>query len=676
MDPSFGNAAYTRFFDPSGFKQPASPCIQHSQLFQLLQLFGRHLRAMAEARQQGFLPISEIARALAQPGFVAYYQPDWSEDERFALLNELRQLSGQQVLYIDMDLQIFEDLKDECRCMLLPILLKPHFALLRKLATIDSLQAMIDLFDEPDALMIKQLCSEEELDNTDILHKYYERLDNFRMAEKLGLVKDWKHIYDTKDSALAADIWQLWLDSLQTARIKDNTATPRPIYDYSSLFDTRNLSFDEVIVLNSIEGQLPQNPEPVWLFNERQLERMKLKHYDLIRKWERYYFLRLLLSSSTVYLYAYRDGEKDLEPGSYFTELSHFLAEESNWSQVRRHTTSIQVKDEILGMAQRELAKEHDKAKWLSEAGIKNPASDIESFLRLPCEGEKDFGGQFRSSYYGLNRLISNPFAWYIQYKAGLKECELLPEETVSPMLFGNIMHSFLGKALHSIKGEQSDINALEPAFARQELTQKLEGILQSKEYLYKIPKNYNLDFLNEVMLQLLVSSVRAFYDKWLKPRLEGKSFRIIPEEVESQRDQEGYKTLLSFGKGDRYVLKVKGRADLQVNTPETDYIIDFKTGGADTEQLLFYEFYYHRHDEAYDRELKSLFWMVKEDKSEIEGVKKQDVYNDWISYIAVTLMSCLEAGYRIGITAADRKYMETITRADLYRHQNREAQQ
>lgn len=668
VDPSFGSAAYTRFFDPSGFKQPASPTIQHSQLFQLLQLFGRHLRAMAEARQKGFILISEIARALAQPGFVAYYQPDWGEGERSILLNDLRQLANRQVLYIDMDLQVFEDLKKECRCLLLPTLLQPHFALLRKLATIDSLQAMIDLFDEPGALMIRQLCSEEELDYTDILHKYYERLDNFRMAEKLGLVKDWRHIYDTKDSALAADIWQLWLDSLQTARIKDNTATPRPIYDFSSLFDTRNLSFDEVIVLNSIEGQLPQNPEPVWLFNEKQLERMKLKHYDLIRKWERYYFLRLLLSSTTVYLYAYRDGEKDLEPGSYFTELSHFLAKEDNWSQVVRHSTPIQVKDEILGKAQRELAKEHDKVKWLAEAGIKDPASDIESFLRLPCDEGKDFDGELKTSFYGLNRLTANPFAWYIQYKAGLDECNLLPEETVNPMLFGNIMHSYFGKVLRPIQGEHKDVKALESAFAKQTLTQELEGILQSKEYLYKIPKNYNLHFLSDVMLQLLVSSVRAFYDNWLKPKLEGKNFRIIPEK-DYQQDKSEYKTLLSFGKGDRYALKVKGRADLLVNTSETDYIIDFKTGSqADVNQLFFYEFFLYRHDEVYLRRLESLFWMLKEDKSKNEGVKKEEVYNGWKSDIDTILTGCLAQGYGIGNTTTDRKHMAAITRADLYR--------
>ncbi len=673
VDPSFGSAAYTRFFDPSGFKQPASPTIQHSQLFQLLQLFGRHLRAMAEARQKGFILISEIARALAQPGFVAYYQPDWGEGERSILLNDLRQLANRQVLYIDMDLQVFEDLKKECRCLLLPTLLQPHFALLRKLATIDSLQAMIDLFDEPGALMIRQLCSEEELDYTDILHKYYERLDNFRMAEKLGLVKDWRHIYDTKDSALAADIWQLWLDSLQTARIKDNTATPRPIYDYNSLFDTRNLSFDEVIVLNSIEGQLPQNPEPVWLFNERQLERMKLKHYDLIRKWERYYFLRLLLSSSTVYLYAYRDGEKDLEPGSYFTELSHFLAKEDNWRQVRRHTTLIQVEDKALGEAQRQLAKQRDMAGWLIESGIQDPKINLTEFLTLPCEEKGDFGGEYKTSFYGLNRLLSNPFAWYIQYKAGLDERNLLPEETVSRMLFGSIMHSFLNDILLNIEGEGQDIEALEPFFDTHKLTQALKNTLQKPQYRYTIPQNYNQDFLYDVILDNLVRSVRAFYDKWLQPNLKGKRFRIIPEE-DYQKDKSEYKTLLSFGESKRHTLQIRGRADLQVNTSEKDYIIDFKTGGADENQLLFYEFFYHRHDAQYQRQLDSLFWMVKDETFEKSG-DKSDKLEAWKDRIETVLEECLAQGYGIGSTAPDRKLLAAITRADKYRKQIKEEQ-
>ena len=44
---------------------------------------------------------------------------------------------------------------------------------------------------------------------------------------------------------------------------------------------------------------------------------------------------------------------------------------------------------------------------------------------------------------------------------------------------------------------------------------------------------------------------------------------------------------------GKEYSIWISGKADLRVECPELNYIVDFKTGKGDDEQLIFYECLY-----------------------------------------------------------------------------------
>ena len=667
IDPDFAHQAYSRHFNPAAFRFNQAVPMPNTRLYQVLCVFGRHLKALAESDDARFLPLAEIAMAIAVPGFLSYYRADWDERDREKLLDELRLLSSKAVLYIDLELRLFASDRDKDRYSLLYELLRDHFTLLGKLVRIDSLSALCGCFDEAGMLQLARLCAPEELSGTDILDQFWESLANFRGVEELGLVKDWGIIFSAAPAPLASGIWKLWLDHLGGASFGRFTYPASPAYETSNLMDSRNLSWDELIVFNCVEGSLPANPEPVWLLNETQRKKLGLKHYDLVRQWERYYFLRLLLSSSKAELYYYSDPDRDLEPGSYVTELLQWLAQ-SKQSPIRWQHDHLSLPAGLLSQAQSLVRQDLSLVPYLTSTGLTGyDKAQLDSFFRLPCQPDSDLDSGISSTYYDLKQLGSNPFAWYVNCHRKLRPVNLLPQETITPMLFGSIMHSFLSRVLQPLGGDHSDIRRLKAAFTDlARLESDLQDLLSSDEYQYKLPRNYNREFLFGVISECLVSSVRDFYSGWLEPVLKAQSFRLIPEAAYSTREERIDKILLSFGERDRYRLGIHGKADLRVCLPDRDYIVDFKTGQADAEQLIFYEYFYYRLDPEYKNQLNSLFWMVLDARRDSENItdKKREA---WIAKLRAVLEDCLNYGYGIGSKASDREHLKAITRADLW---------
>jgi len=674
IDSGFASHPYSRYFDPSAYRYSHALSMQDTRLFQMLHSYGRQLKALAASKNQRFLLLSEIARAIAVPGFVSYYLPGWTESERARLLDQLRLLSGSSVLYIDLDLNLFADDKSRERYDLLYELLAGHFATLEQLLKIDSLEALISCFDTPKGLDLKRLCASEDEAGAQVLDSFYERLANFMGAESLGFVTDWHHIFRNSGPELAAGIWKLWLDNLGGAMIGKYSSPPDPLYETGNLLDSRNIRYDEVIVLNCVEGVLPANPEPVWLLNEVQCKKLGIKHYELVRQWERYYFLRLILGSERVELYTYKDQDRDLEPGSYLGELRQQL-KDGGWPGISLADYLAKLPASLLSQAEYFLGSKAGLREELDASGICG-IDALEAFFTLPCDPQTDFPDGIESAYYDLSLLASNPFAWYVQIHRGIRERNLLPKETITPMLFGSIMHSFLSKVLHQLDHEQSGTQGLKRVFSdKTGLKKILEEMLGSPQYDHKLPQNYNRDFLFGVISDCLVDSVSDFYSEWLEPKLRGQDFCLIPEEEYMTDAERYYKTLLSFGDNQQYVLKIRGKADLRISTSNTDYIVDFKTGQADMGQLIFYEYLYYLLDPIYPggsetdpppRTLTSLFWMILDARRDGENIT-ENKRKAWLDKLSVMLEDCLASGYGLGSRTADRERLKQITRADLW---------
>jgi hypothetical protein len=219
---------------------------------------------------------------------------------------------------------------------------------------------------------------------------------------------------------------------------------------------------------------------------------------------------------------------------------------------------------------------------------------------------------------------------------------------------------------------EDADLPRLERAFSDAKgLAATLNRILNDPDqlYLYKIPQNYNHEFLVSIISDNLVESIRVFYYEFLKPRLQGVSFKLIPEEkFMTKEEKEGRKLVCVNHAGKEYSIWISGKADLRVECPELNYIVDFKTGKGDDEQLIFYECLYYLLDKAWSaKELQSLFWQVFDQKTggrKITDKRRQE----WRGEQEENLKQILEQGFTLGKKAGDRVKLASVTRADLFR--------
>lgn len=677
VDARFAQAPYREWFDPARFQIGSSVSLVNSGLYWFLQTLHKHLEALGVTLEGRFLPLRMVLDACSNEVFLRYYQPAWQVEERQALRSELRFLLDRDILYVDTRLDLLSRFPRHGDFPFLRSLLQQHFALLGHLAEVRGPQGLVDLIDAEGGLRIQAICGADELAYSNILEQFYERLANFASLESLGAVASWQGLFGREGVELAASVLRLFLESLASARLRfARTGSAEPAWEISNLLDLRNLSYGRVVFFHAIEGEIPSNPSPAWLFNEAQRARLGLKSYSELRERERYYFFRLILNSRETVIYTYRNQEKDIEPGSFVTELQHEASRRGlkedvffNNQAAPLNSTYFKGRNVAYGKMLPTLPGLLDSTFcWVEKV-------DQDSFFALPPDPGRDFGADraVKASFSSLSWLTRNSFVWYLEYLRRLRETELRPQETVTRKLFGTIMHDFLARVLRKLEAEQQDLAGLERIFdAGEELSATLQSLLTDplSLYLYKLPQNYNQRFLQGIISDSVVGSIQKFYANFLRPMLAGDSFRLIPEEEYADSSALARELVTLEQSGQIYRLLLNGRADLRIETPGRDFIVDFKTGSFDDDQLIFYEWLYYLLDPDYDgKPLSSLFWLIFDQRRDGKS-PTPEARDKLLGKVSAAFTACLETGFTLGRSAADRAELAQITRADLYRVQ------
>lgn len=674
VDGKFEQEHYKTLFNPEHYELSQSQSMVSTSVYRLLHTFQKHLSAQNSTLEQSFLPLRLILDACSQNEFIHYYQPEWTGIEKTALLAEIKLLLDQDILYVDTDTNVLSYFAKKSKFPQLSQILAAHFALLAKLSRISSPRELVDFIDSAGGLSIRQLCSENELLYSNILDQFYERLANYASLDRMEIVSSWNGLFASEGIALAAGVLQLFLESLASARIRYNTPKPvQPSFEVSNLLDLRNLSYDTVVFFHAIEGEIPTNPGSVWLLNETQRGNLGLKSYPDLRDRERYYFLRMILSSSHSYLYTYRNQDQDIEPGSFVTELLH-ASKQGKLAGKTVHFECLAPKISRLYQSRLLAYKpECGVIPGLDDSDICwRGKSTPQSFFVIPCTPEQDFGAQHqvKASYYSLSWLKKNPLAWYLEHLHKLQKTDLRPRETITRKMFGAILHGYLSQILQSLVGRHPNLDKLQGTFLNPSKLRGILNVLLAKSiYLYKIPQNYNHAFLLSIISDCLVESIKQFYLDFLLPNLQNSPFELLPEEEELKDDEKKHKELVSLDhKGIRYSIRIRGKADLRIECPHENFIVDFKTGAYDSDQLIFYEwFYYLLENDFSGKALRSTFWMIL--KQVPGGRPITDAMREkWKEEIRQALADCLDSGFTLGKAAKDRIELAGVTRADLFR--------
>ncbi len=646
IDSSFHQKAYSRYFSPQKFKLPKLISITQTALFGMLQAILAGVKAMRQS--SGFLPLSLVAKLYSMEWFLAYFVEGLSVEQLNSIKLDIDALLKNDYLYLDS--QVFAEEHNG----LSEQVVDRYTKLLQRFMAVRSINELCDLIDVPHGLRMASLISTEEREHTDILTCFWERLANFASIDRMGIVPAWTEVFGEEECG--EGILELFLSFLKSAVLSyKEIGESEAKWEISNLLDARNRSFDKLAFFQMIEGVLPSNPSPVWLFNETQRSKLGLKSYADIRAWERYYFFRLLLVSQQTACFCYRNVERDINSSSFLGELEQVIG----WGDyMHKSEVSIPTKELFRNFA--------------GDGGSINTKPKVldESFFILPCQAAIDIASDntLRLSASAMIQFIKNPFIWYIENHSHIQNIPYEAEEIISNKLFGNIMHAYFARILGAERGEHQGLERLEAILGNPVYLQEgLVKLLESGDFRYQIPKNYNADFLSEIISVRLAESLSAFFEYWVRKNLERRNYTLIPEEEEMTFAERKYKTLGSILHGGKeYQIALHGKADLRIETEDEAMIIDFKTGNRDYRQLIIYEWFYYLLGESMPEEkLNSLFWNIldmKESADKITPEKREKLKQEVLD----TLLLCLERGYYQGKKASDRLRLRSITRADL----------
>ncbi len=677
VDAAVSHNSYGHFLNFATFQSSQSENFNKSSIFKYFAALYALLNSLLwePSHKKILIPLQNVMQAIVNaelfhslfPGFEAI------EQLREEALDVLAALADANYKYIDLDLQCLKTFSAKNAAPVLHALTR----LLKRMHKITNITSLVDFIDAPDGIKIRDILSEKERDYSEVMDSFYRHLSDFKAIEDTGLVKEWDSIFASErtplhDFRLAAGILRLFLDYMKPKRIRYIYKLPSSgRIQITNLLDTRNIHYEKIAVLNVIEGQVPHARQIPFLFTEKQRKLLHLKTYDDVVQREKYYFFRLLLTSSTVYLFTQKNIEKNVESSSFLEEVKLFFPKEK--------ISFSRVPDQYY---------QNVYLNFLStDSSYQTNVEQTRdaSFYRIPLLINEDLADrQLNLTYYAMKDLLRNPFAFYIQWLGGVRERTTDIDEEFSPSLIGTLVHDILSRVWNIL--EESTAAAIfgyDFSEIDQEIVQKaIYAILEKQpDYYYKIPHNYTHIYFMHVVKPIIEEGVRGFFQFLHHLKLSKKNLKILPEREYSSTEENKYKTFLPpISNPLNLQIGIRGRTDLRIEDQDNQihYIFDYKTGGYSAEQLIIYEFFYYLIEKpGLVDVVKSYFYHVLEG----EGKELQDFYrygrkkkltkteilDAFKNSLLESLSALNENGFSLPVNRSNLNVLPEITRRDLY---------
>jgi hypothetical protein len=596
IDAQFLQQPYHKVFDARHFSYAHPALIHNTGLFHFLQAMGRGLENLLHVNGRLMVRLDWLLQAFGLQGFLKYFRPDWTEARLNAFIGFICSFSADDVLYLDLELQILNLDKNRPPEPENALLLQEILALLKYLNKISSAHDLVSVLDVPQGITVERLLSEEEKTCTNLQESFYTALANFVSLDELALVKDWQLLYP--GVPVSSGIFSLFLDFIKPRRYQINSGKEtEPAATLTNLMDTRNLKAEEITFLNLTEGVLPSSRTPVWLFNEKQKKEIGLKTWEDVRNWEKHYFYRIISTAKKVRIYTVANREKDVEPSSFLSELHDFYLQCGKAVQPVWKEVSVPADILLKNLLTSDLT--NPLAQPVSVADLNNTGRQA-AFFNLPCEQEQDFGEKqtLAVTWSACEHLLNNPVLFLVRDLKRLRERTVRIDETLNRKMFGKLLHLYLMKISQRLAEQNGGLLSMRWEWLNNSFLQtNLEHTMQTPSLSYQMPANYNKEFLALLLTPFLTDMAGRFFRVELGAKLDSalEYITIIPEAENSSEYEQKYRQLLSPEEsGNGFSVNIKGRADLRLETDQSRFIIDFKTGDFDELQLVFYMWFYY----------------------------------------------------------------------------------
>ncbi|MBN2412952.1 PD-(D/E)XK nuclease family protein [candidate division KSB1 bacterium] len=675
IDISFQKNPYSRFLSVAEFNIGYTTSFSSSSIYRFFTVLYQLLDSMLwePERKKVLVPLQNILNSLLTEDFIFYFLKDQSPQTRKQTheqaLKYVYSLIDYEIKYLDLDDRNLSHLPKSPAVNILQTIT----GFVHKFAHINNIKDLIARLDsESDGVNIKKIISDREFRYSNILDVFFSLLADFMSIEEVGIVQDWDQYFNISNPYLkklktASGILRLFIDYMKPKHFHFQYETEGSRCEITSLQDTRNISFNNVAVLNVTEGKIPTGRIIPFLFTDKQRKLMNLKTYDDIKLREKYYFFRLVLSAGKVYLFTQKNTEKNIEISSFIEELLLYFP--------RQVLLLNDTKDLLYGNIYRYImdCKDYRPKKKITQ----NPA-----FYRFALDKKTEFADDcIKLTYSSYKDLVNNPFVYYIKHIAELNECPKLVENDFSPRLIGNIVHDIINEAWSFLQQQKSPLLGYDFSQINKDyIIRAIHKTIGRPKYYYTILHDHTFIYFDTIIVQNITDGITGFFRFLDDLHLSFKELEILPETEYSSGDEKIYKTLFSQTENDLNLkVQIRGRADLRIHVPGDNkhLIFDYKTGNYEKEQLILYELFYYLIDHPEKAEyVDSYFYQIL--KKQSQGLRdyyktgqksktKSEILQSFKYGFLHILNGLSQSGYCLPEQKSKLNDFAEITRKDLF---------
>ena len=552
--PAVEKNIFYRVF-PNDFAPSKRPVMDDTKLFKFLNIQLQMLMGKEEKLGKTYL-LNDLLKAFESKIFKDYYE---ITNEEFIIVNNL-QKDGFK--YISRE--IINRFPEDSFPWVLTSKIENILYDLDGISTIKDVETLYLYFKE--VLNLEKFL-EEEFDNKDILEKFLEIFGIIKANEKMAIYSGNEEIFGKK---AGEGLYRLLIQYMKDLVIKSNIKYDKEITLIKPLDFIKYVDIKEDMVnyfIDITDDNLPKGLKDTLIFTEAQKKEMGIVSGEEKRDIEKYRFYQSVNYGEKTVIFTQKDEDGGVGISPFLEEIIN-----KNGLEIKEIPVSIEKSEKVI-------------ATLFSGEGIAQKISEDEIFKKEIRDFDE---GKIKIGAYDLNLMRECQLKFYFSKMHELDYVVKAEDKDLDPRILGIIVHKVLERIVQGmwknvlgtgkIEVSLNDIVALlkeEFKFSREKIQVHMDN------YIYQI------------LIPILAENISKFF-KMLNKKYENSKITRFQSERGRYEEDPYYS-----GHIDIYLT---GRADLIIETPLGNSIIDYKTGNSSNGQLDYYSIILYGDENSTDK--------------------------------------------------------------------------
>ncbi len=574
IDLDLSGSNYEKIITRDNIKFNKKISFQETKIYNFLKELYNIISAYSINDNNYFLEIKQLINSLYNKVVKEYY--DLQEKN----IKKLKKIAQNDYVYLDKEtINKIDDNK-----------LKNLFRDLKNIKQIKNIKNLIQLLKNInlDILKKNKYCNKD-------LEQYFDGLMELETIGDMDLDKS----LNNKNEDIADLLFKLVLNYLKFKKINREYNGENLKAVFKDINSAEYINREYLIIINANQDNIPKEYETNTFLTERQLEELNLNLKEIDYLKQKYYFYRSIFNAKKTDIFHIENIDNNITGSSLIEELKikynlkskKPLYKEKNLNQIFNQIFNATDDNDLTNLIDNNI-KNEDKMLIASE-DFKNNSLSINYY-----------------KYEALNRCY---FKFYLEKVIMLEEEQFKADKELDMRMIGIIAHNIFERVINKCGLPFVNID-------RAEIEKIVFDIVN--DYNYKI-HNYYKKYYKEILFEKIIDSLLNFNEE--------VNYQI--KDIKRYDIEYGLKRSEIYKSDTGVKVYVSGRPDLVIETADNKYIIDFKTGNGNIEQLALYSLMINFKEQNYNNNIKSIYKVfdksLKINQKEIELKLKEKIINE-----------------------------------------------